>query len=728
MLEYDALGNLVRADNSDAWVRRGYNLNGTLAWESLQIRTLNGAPGSAASFQDHAYWTGYEYDLNGRRTRLTHPSQLAQGTSGVTKYTYSPVTGEPETITDPLANVFRYTYTVRGQLESLSLPGAVQGYSYDADGQLDRSTLQVPSVLSTNINDTRFVYDQRGKMTSSRNEVAENEYTTAKYSGLGHLVEHYRNATGVNQFARTITQTSSASYVYDALGNVHRTVNGTNTLKGNPSFYVRPTSSGTTGGVSTYQAGTGRQLGTAEGANATQYRYDAAGNVIFETSTGSDQSFPRRDRASWYAANGQLRTVEVREVKDTYAMQAPHGTWEEYRYDALGRRVWVRTRRFCDEQNPPQECSFSTVRRVVWDGDQVLHEIRMPDTDAQRESDGAPTRQDKSATGWDPNPGLGRVMLTYGLGLDQPLSAIRMGYREWAGEWGAAFSAIPLWDSRGRAPYAVFGNGRRDLPWPGAESQKLTTYWLLAWHAYGARNNALVLSTDQAHAVWMGNVMEDQQDASGLLYRRNRYYNPAAGRFTQEDPIGLAGGINLYGFANGDPVGYSDPYGLCPPEDLNLLDCPPGFFTAVGAGTGGTIGGISGGIGGGGAGAALCAPSGPGALVCGGAGAAAGAVAGASRGAWLGGRIGAVLDGAILAKRQADAVADATSLVPQIQGHLQKLGRDPNGNDSNHWRGEIRGWLNQVEREIRHMGRRTASEWRQFVNEARQQVDRLSPD
>jgi uncharacterized protein RhaS with RHS repeats len=33
---------------------------------------------------------------------------------------------------------------------------------------------------------------------------------------------------------------------------------------------------------------------------------------------------------------------------------------------------------------------------------------------------------------------------------------------------------------------------------------------------------------------------------------------------TQEDPIGLAGGLNLYGFANGDPVTFSDPFGLCP--------------------------------------------------------------------------------------------------------------------------------------------------------------------
>ena len=34
------------------------------------------------------------------------------------------------------------------------------------------------------------------------------------------------------------------------------------------------------------------------------------------------------------------------------------------------------------------------------------------------------------------------------------------------------------------------------------------------------------------------------------------------GIFTQQDPIGIAGGLNLYGFAGGDPVNFSDPFGL----------------------------------------------------------------------------------------------------------------------------------------------------------------------
>jgi RHS repeat-associated protein len=72
---------------------------------------------------------------------------------------------------------------------------------------------------------------------------------------------------------------------------------------------------------------------------------------------------------------------------------------------------------------------------------------------------------------------------------------------------------------------------------------------------------------------WNGTVLVDKADAAGTYYRRNRTYDPSTARFTQEDPIGLAGGMNEYGFASGDPVTYSDPFGLCPPKDKNTTDC-----------------------------------------------------------------------------------------------------------------------------------------------------------
>jgi RHS repeat-associated protein len=50
-------------------------------------------------------------------------------------------------------------------------------------------------------------------------------------------------------------------------------------------------------------------------------------------------------------------------------------------------------------------------------------------------------------------------------------------------------------------------------------------------------------------------------ETNGLYYYRARMYSPALGRFLQPDPIGYAGGANLYAYVGNDPLNRTDPSG-----------------------------------------------------------------------------------------------------------------------------------------------------------------------
>jgi RHS repeat-associated protein len=51
-------------------------------------------------------------------------------------------------------------------------------------------------------------------------------------------------------------------------------------------------------------------------------------------------------------------------------------------------------------------------------------------------------------------------------------------------------------------------------------------------------------------------------DQTGLIYYRARYYDPTIGRFISEDPIGFRAGVNFYAYALNNPTTFKDPSGL----------------------------------------------------------------------------------------------------------------------------------------------------------------------
>jgi RHS repeat-associated protein len=96
----------------------------------------------------------------------------------------------------------------------------------------------------------------------------------------------------------------------------------------------------------------------------------------------------------------------------------------------------------------------------------------------------------------------------------------------------------------------------------GTPMQMTDSDGLVVWEAkYDAFGKAAVDagSTVTNNLRFPGQYYDSE---TGLHYNWHRYYNPETGRYLTPDPIGLAGGINLYQYANANPVNFYDPYGL----------------------------------------------------------------------------------------------------------------------------------------------------------------------
>jgi RHS repeat-associated protein len=598
---YDALGHLLTADNADAKVKRTYFPNGLLDTDSLWIQTVG-----RDDWSKHRYGSRLMYDRDGHRVSVYLPTQLAGGVSSLISFAYERQLGALQTVIDPQANRYDFTYNARGERRSIAYPGNyAETFRYDFDGRLIADTIRnfggiaAPRIPVDPVRATQYAYDGQGRILWSGDRMNYKDTLWTSYSGLGHLRHSRFSEWG--QFAGGCAWGRSWSHEDfgdDAMAN--RSVSYR--LDSLAAGCLDP---GAVGGVVTasyYWRGTGRQLTDSLQVILTGHKsvtnrsYDASGNLDF-TSTVS--AFNTQDeRASFFAADGGLRAVDYRWISANESWEKY--SFEDYRYDALGRRVWVRARKWCYDTAMDYahatDCRTSTLRRTIWDGDQELGEIQMPwglnqlnpntpqdsitTTPTWWENDAVPgaigtVSMDRGLG--DPNPHFGTVIYTAGQGIDQPLAITRVGYvmqldayhRNSFNRTQPPFTIVPFWQATGDARIGIFANGAQTLCDPPPSDFKCVA---LGWPGWWSTYNR-----DEAEAAsrlsWHGTLLESRRDKSGLSYMRNRYYDPATGRFTQEDPIGLAGGLNLYGFAGGDPVNFSDPFGLCKVQDKIAGNC-----------------------------------------------------------------------------------------------------------------------------------------------------------
>jgi RHS repeat-associated protein len=503
----------------------------------------------------------------------------------VQTYTYDSL-GRLSTIQDVFSPIFTYTYDKDGRVSEVSSGsfGLAEHRQYDLEGRLASTVDSTKDTSSTSgtgsavLHSNVYHYDARGNAieTDATQEVSHNNY-----SALGTMVH------GI-----ILPQPGPLKYVFDldeeiylpdAFGNAQwkwATTSPSNDSLANAQHLYYHAHTGRLDSA-TYHT-TNQQINPPQ-SHYQSALFDHAGNRWFNTFQDSpnDVDYNVGATVSYYDAGNRLRVADRQTcfydasvpscVTNEQNLPFTEETrYEDYYYDALGRRVLLRSR---DDvitpcivnATPTHPGCFGAIERTVYDGNQVLYEIRMPGDDSvpaaelERDTGGVATY-----VGHDYLTPYGRVVYLHGLDLDDPLDIIRVGQDS---SWPGPVAVAPRTNWRGAYDGGVF-----TLPHPGSQflckdygsGHNGESCFSQTWPAprFGYWRQDQGNNSNMAPDPWIGSLVTGHRDVSNLLYLRNRYFDPQSQTFTQEDPAGLAGGLNAYGFAHGDPVNYADPFGL----------------------------------------------------------------------------------------------------------------------------------------------------------------------
>ena len=248
--QYDGVGNvLVSTDREGNATQYTYDKNYNL------LKTTDAEGGVSSSAYDALGRVVSETDENGSTTTYTYDKN-----------------GNVLTETDALSGVVTNTYDTRGRVAATTDKlGATTTYTYDAAGNLRKET-------DANNAYTTYQYDANGNLiqyTNRNNEWVKYAYDcmdrqVKETNQLNHATEYEYDLAG-NQTAVIDGNKNKIVYTYDGL---NRLVSKTNAEGG--MFEYRYDSFGNTAGTTMYGGGDEKA--------ATTYTYDAAGNLLTETS------------------------------------------------------------------------------------------------------------------------------------------------------------------------------------------------------------------------------------------------------------------------------------------------------------------------------------------------------------------------------------------------------------------------------------------------------------
>jgi RHS repeat-associated protein len=462
--------------------------------------------------------TAYTYDAQGRLASVANPNATGQTVTYnaiglVTSRTYSDGStvgftydGHRNllTATDSVTGTVTYTYNAADQLTSVTYPGGASlAYTYDASGRLTAKTDQTGFV-------TNYSYDALGELSQLTN-AAGAVITTYTYDAAGNLTA-VANANG-----------STTTYTYDANGNATSIVNeGPGATIDSTFTYTvdsdgRRTSMVSAAGTTTYGYDPDGQLTTVTlpGGRTITYAYDAAGNrttvndsatgPVTYTTNGTDEYTVVGGTTYGYDDDGNLISSTTAGVTTTYA------------YDARNELATVTT----------------PTHTIAYTYDGVGDRIASTDNGVTTEDLVDPTNN-SSIAGTYTAAGAVVDHYVYGVGLTGSV------------------------DSTGAASYYGFDGSGNTADITNAAGAVSSSYTYLPF-------GAILSSTGAANSPFtFGGQYGIQSTSAGLCATAARFYDPNTGRFTQRDPIGTSGGINLYQYASNNPVSLVDPVGTNP--------------------------------------------------------------------------------------------------------------------------------------------------------------------